>query len=89
MSGRIRLACLLCEREDCDGIDEIPADWYDVDEFQSYESSVEEIPVEDQSRSPLEWHTHLGVCPECAKIAGYLDDTKSASNTPAPSQPDD
>ena len=85
MNGRIRLACLFCEREDCDGIDEIPADWYDVDEFQSYESSVEEIPVEDQSRSPLEWYTHLGVCPECAAAHGYLDDATSAANAADPS----
>ena len=84
MSGRIRLACLHCDRDDCDGIQEIPADWLDVFEFQSDESSLDEIPVDDQSRSSLDWYTHIGICPECARIHGYLDDT----NTPAPSTSD-
>lgn len=47
MSGQIRLACLYCDTEECDGIDKIPASWHDVDEFQSYEESIKEIPAED------------------------------------------
>ena len=68
MSGQVRLACLYCDTEECDGIDKIPASWHDVDEFQSYEESIKEIPAEDLTRSPTEWYTHLSVCPECAKI---------------------
>lgn len=61
--GKTRLGCLFCDRDDFDGIAEIPADWYAVDRVQSYEDSyAEEI---DQRGSPFDWQTHIGVCPEC------------------------
>ena len=68
MSAKIRLACLYCDTDECDGIDEIPANWHDVDEFQSYEESVKEVAPDDTQRSPTEWYTHLGICPECGDI---------------------
>jgi hypothetical protein len=68
MSGEIRLACLYCDTDQCDGVAEIPPDWSDVDEVQSYAASREEVPIDDPARSPMEWYTHLGVCPECRKI---------------------
>ena len=64
-AGRIRLACMHCDTEACDGIERIPADWAEVDEFQSYEQSLQEVTPDDTKRSPTEWYTHLGVCPEC------------------------
>ncbi|MDA7979494.1 MAG: hypothetical protein MPJ50_12080 [Pirellulales bacterium] len=69
-AGRIRLACVHCDTDAWDGIDRIPADWTDVDEFQSYEQSLEEVTPEVTTRSPTEWYTHLGVCPECQVTHG-------------------
>ena len=65
MSGKIRLGCANCDRTDFDGIDELPPDWTDVDEVQSFAESIREVDWNDQSRSALDWPTHLGVCPEC------------------------
>ncbi|REJ74279.1 MAG: hypothetical protein DWQ45_06000 [Planctomycetota bacterium] len=69
-TGRIRLACIHCDTGDYDGVNEIPADWVDVDEFQSYEQSLDEVTPDDPTRSPTEWYTHLGVCPECQRTHG-------------------
>ena len=63
--GQIRLACVSCDTDELDGIDSIPDDWEFVDRFQSYEESLEEIEIDDFTRSPCEWYTHLGVCPDC------------------------
>ena len=49
--GPIRLACISCDRVDCDGVSEVPADWDDVGEAESGGES--------------EWWTHLGYCPDC------------------------
>ena len=78
MTGKIRLSCLHCDTEECDGVDAIPADWLEMDQYQSYEQSVEEVPIHDLTRSVAEWYTHLGVCPECARIHGYLKQETSA-----------
>lgn len=60
---KIRLACLFCDRNDCDGVDTVPATWFSVDKVQSYEESIHEIiPGDDRV---LDWYTHLGVCPDC------------------------
>lgn len=64
----IRLACRYCDTQDADGVAEIPPDWSNVVEVQSHAESLEEIPPDDPVRSPLEWYTHLGICPECRKI---------------------
>ena len=65
--GKIRLACMFCDREDFDGVDAVPADWFSVDEAQTYEASVRTIDMNhsDNRESVLDWFTHLGVCPEC------------------------
>jgi hypothetical protein len=66
--GKIRLACTECDREDYDCVDEIPPDWVDVHEVQSFEESCREIDPSDSKASVLEWYTHLGCCPECRAI---------------------
>ena len=61
--GRIRLGCLFCDRDDCDGVETIPSDWHAVDHVQSYEDSLAE--ASDKSGSVFDWQTHIGVCPDC------------------------
>ena len=64
--GPIRLGCFYCDREDCDGISEIPDDWTDVQEVQSLTESLRPVALDELgNRSVLDWQTHLGVCPEC------------------------
>lgn len=70
MPKEIRLACQYCDTDECDGISEIPPDWADVQQVQSFAAASEPIPADDQTRSPFEWYTHLGTCPECQKIYG-------------------
>jgi hypothetical protein len=65
MTGPIRLACYTCDREDFDGINEIPSSWIDVVEVQSLEESRRPVDFGDLDRSPCEWYTHLGNCPDC------------------------
>ena len=60
----IRLGCLFCDRNDCDGIDAIPASWFSVEEVQELKASFKEADYEDATG----WQTHLGVCPECQEI---------------------
>ena len=70
MSGRIRLGCISCSRDDFDGIDKLPDDWEDIDEVQSYEDSLREVHPDDDDGDIMFWETHLGVCPDChARIA--------------------
>ena len=61
--GTIRLACLFCDCDEHDGVDDIPADWQDVDEIQSYEDAMSETKTDGSDSSV--WWTHIGVCPEC------------------------
>jgi hypothetical protein len=70
MAQEIRLGCLYCDTSECDGVDEIPLDWADVQFVQSYAATREEIAADDPKQSPFEWYTHLGVCPACQKIYG-------------------
>jgi len=70
MAQEIRLRCSNCDTSECDGVDEIPADWADVQFVQSYVASLEEIAADDPTRSPLDWYTHLGVCPACQQLNG-------------------
>ena len=65
MSGRIRLGCGSCDRDDFDGISRIPSDWVDVTVVQSLKASLQEVDSADRSRSPFEWYMHLGTCPDC------------------------
>jgi hypothetical protein len=69
--GKIRLACMNCDRNDFDGITEqqlaeaIEHGWQDVTEEQSYENSIKERPSGDDRM--LDWWTHLGWCPDCGE----------------------
>ena len=65
MSGKIRLGCMSCDREDFDGIDQLPPDWTDIDEVRSFAEATREVEFDDHSRSVLDWQTHLGTCPDC------------------------
>lgn len=65
MSDKIRLGCLYCDRNDFDGVDELPADWEDIGEVRSYGEASKPIAADDMTRSVLDWQTHLGTCPEC------------------------
>lgn len=67
MKRRIRLGCAHCDREDFDGTDSIPEDWSEVTELQSYEEATRPIQFSDSSGSPLNWETHMGICPDCQK----------------------
>ena len=62
--GKIRLGCLFCRRTDCDGIDELPVDWTDIDEVPSYAEFVKPADPDDGITF---WETHLGICPDCQK----------------------
>lgn len=61
----IRLGCLFCDRNDCDGIEMIPVSWFSVEEVQGLEASLKEAGDADKVSS---WQTPLGVCPECQEI---------------------
>ena len=53
----IRLACEKCDRDDFDGVDELPTDWEDI---------CEALITGNGS----EWWTHIGLCPECQLTQG-------------------
>ncbi len=57
--SEIRLSCNYCDREDFDGINEIPADWDNVEFVRT--QAENEADEEDSS-----WWTHIGTCPDCA-----------------------
>ncbi|MDZ4852612.1 MAG: hypothetical protein SGI77_25260 [Pirellulaceae bacterium] len=62
----IRLGCIHCDRNDFDGVKEMPSDWHEIFPIQTWHASIEEIERNDPlKRSALVWETHLGVCPEC------------------------
>ena len=73
MSGRIRLGCISCRRDDFDGIDKLPDDWEDIDEVQSYEDSIREVHPGDHDADIMFWETHMGVCPQCKDPNGRVD----------------
>jgi len=56
--AEIRLSCNYCDREDCDGIDEIPPGWEDVEFFRTQE----EMEADEEDAS---WWTDIGTCPDC------------------------
>ena len=61
MNGRIRLGCIVCSRDDFDGIDRLPEDWEDIDEVQSFEESIQEVDPDDPDGDVTFWETHIGV----------------------------
>ena len=80
MNGRIRLGCVVCDREDFDRIDKLPTDWEDIDEVQSFEESIQEVGPDDPDGDVTFWETHMGVCPDCQKDDAALvaaDDQES------------
>jgi hypothetical protein len=65
-SKKIRLGCIHCDREDFDGVVEMPSDWHDIFSVQTWKQSIQPVESHDPlQRSALAWETHLGVCPEC------------------------
>ena len=38
---------MCCDREDFDGIDNLPDDWEEIDEVQSFEDSIREVAPDD------------------------------------------
>lgn len=51
----IRLACVYCDDDSCDGVAEIPDGWEDVE------------VVDTGKQEDSDWWTHLGTCPGCAR----------------------
>ena len=77
---QIRLGCLLCIRDDHDGIDSIPADWCDVERIQTYDESCADVDPDDPVASVLDWETHIGVCPECQGLENRLHEQLRAKD---------
>lgn len=63
--GKIRLACMFCDRDDYDFVDALPLNWFSVDEVQTYEASLREADLSRPDISVFDWYTHIGVCPSC------------------------
>jgi len=61
----IRLGCMHCDRDDFDGVSQLPSDWQDVFEVQSYEDSIKPVDLDDPNGDVTFWQTHMGVCPDC------------------------
>ena len=68
MPGKFRLGCMNCDNQDYFDVDTFPTDWEDIEEVRSYEEACTEVAADDMSRSPMDWQTHLGLCPECQKL---------------------
>lgn len=68
MTGNIRLGCGSCDREDYDFVTGFPNDWTDITQVRSYEESSREVAFDDETRSALDWQTHLGTCPDCQAL---------------------
>ncbi len=65
-SPHFRLGCFHCDREDYDGVTELPKDWTDITEVQTLEQALTPVDFTAPTRLNIfEWQTHLGVCPEC------------------------
>jgi hypothetical protein len=73
MAGKtIRLACMVCDRMDFDGITEDQLEeakkngWTDIHEEQSYPEAIKtyEAAGAPPGHSAFDWWTHLGHCPD-------------------------
>ena len=74
-SRTIRLACLICDRQDFDGISAAELRqairagcWTDVERLQTYRQACQTHAVPATAPpgySVLDWWTHLGICPDC------------------------
>jgi hypothetical protein len=76
---KIRLACMECDRDDCDGITPaqlkaaIKNGWKEIERVRTYREACKtyhDPEDEPPGFSVLEWWTHIGYCPECAKENG-------------------
>ena len=58
--GPIRLACIVCDRSDYDGVDSLPLFWQEI-------TKSEDNPDYDPEDADMEfqWWNHEGTCPEC------------------------
>ena len=81
MAKPIRLTCQYCNTDECDNVTEIPTDWSDVEEVPSIGASGGPKATDEQSRSPPEWFTHIGVCPACQIEVQSGDHTSSRRNS--------
>ena len=81
MRRQIRLTCQYCDTDECDSVTEIPADWSDVEEVYRFAASGKTIAGDDETRSPLDWFTHIGVCPDC-QIAVLSHSSTSSGRKP-------
>ncbi len=81
-SAVIRLGCIHCDRQDCDGISEIPTDWRSV--FQCHEWNESENVQCAQST----WETHRGVCPDCFAMYSRHEAPLSAEDKADESEPE-
>ncbi len=61
ITGSIRLACRDCDRNDFDGIDELPTDWRDIAQEQTFAEAIDDTDPDEH----LFWWTHAGTCPDC------------------------
>ncbi len=77
---RIRLGCAYCDRDDFDGVSELPKDWLDLREWQSWEASIRPPNAAETQRQVHDWQTHIGICPECFAEMERLADEVSADN---------
>ena len=73
MARTIRLACMLCDRQDFDGISPkelaraIASGWQEVGRVQTYAEASRTYIDPPPGYSVFDWWTHLGWCPECAE----------------------
>ena len=65
--GRIRLACSACDRDDYDGVSQLPRGWINITKMQLWQESLLRVEDEDQDQSVFQWYTHLGTCPDCQR----------------------
>lgn len=65
---KIRLACRFCDRDDCDGVRELPFDWFAIEEVQAFEVAIQTAAASNTRTSVFDWYTHLGVCPDCYEV---------------------
>jgi hypothetical protein len=73
-NATIRLGCMMCDRNDFDGItpeqleEAIQTGWKDVSRVQTYRESRRMYDTDDTPPgcSVFDWETHLGWCPDCA-----------------------
>jgi hypothetical protein len=70
----VRLACISCERDDCDGITEdelawkVANGWAGVSREQTWKESATAYKNPEDAPpgySVFDWWTHLGYCPDC------------------------